>query len=121
MEKTELMIYSLTTNYPESQNPKTAKFVHEINKELVKLGCNKKTITLHTEGASTKDEMDSVSVIRFRYLPEKHQFNYTSIPDEISKSKKGYLKMIIMTFFFFMNTLFPLFASNSAIIVINEV
>ncbi len=100
-----MKILSLTTNYPESQNPRTAKFVHEINKELTRLGCNVKTITLHTEGASTNDKMDSVSVIRFRYLPEKHQFNYTSIPDEISKSKKGNLKIIIMTFFFFMNTL----------------
>ena len=102
--KEPMKIISLTTNYPESQNPHSAKFVHEINKELVKLGSKVKTITPHIKGARTKDMMDSVSIIRFKYLPENCQFNYSSIINEINKSKIGFLKMIIMTCFFFLRT-----------------
>jgi len=105
MNQRKIKIISLTTNYPESENPRTAKFVHEINKQLVKLGFDVRAITVHTKGALTKEKMDAIAVTRFRYLPEKYQFNYSSIPDEISKSKIGYLKMIVMTFFFFSSTL----------------
>jgi len=101
-----MKILSLTTNYPESHNPKTARFVHDINKEFVKLGMQVRTITLHAKGTKTNEMMDSIMVRRFRYLPENYQFNFASIPDEISKSKIGYLKMIAMSWGFFWTTYF---------------
>jgi len=52
-------VLSLATSYPESKNPRTPKFVHEINKELVKLGVNVKTITIHRKTGLTKEVMDS--------------------------------------------------------------
>ena len=105
MRHNKINVLSLATSYPESKNPRTPKFVHEINKELVKLGVNVKTITIHRKTGLTKEVMDSVSIVRIRYLPEKYQFKFSSIPDEISKTKIGYLKVIIMTLFFFFHTL----------------
>lgn len=104
MTKKEFLIYSLTTRYAESSKFNN-HFVHALNKELIKLGIKIKTITPHAKNLLTQETIDNVVIRRFRYLPEKYQINYSSIPDEISKSKIGYLKMIVMTFFFFSRTL----------------
>ena len=76
MDQNKIKIYTLATTYPESMNSTKPKFVHEINKELVKLGANVKTITLHSKGARTKEKMDSVLIRRFKYLPDEYEFNY---------------------------------------------
>lgn len=100
MYQNKIKIYSLATTYPESKNSTRPKFVHEINKEFVKLGANVKTITLHSKDSLTTEKMDSVLIRRFKYLPQEYEFNYSSIPDEISKSKLGSFKMIIMSLVF---------------------
>jgi len=104
MAKKEFLIYSLTTRYAESTKFNN-HFVHALNKELIKLGIKIKTITPHAKNLLTQETIDKVVIRRFRYLPENYQINFSSIPDELSKSKIGYLKMIAMTFFFFSSTL----------------
>lgn len=107
MTKENLLIYSLATNYPESEDTTfPIKFVHAVNKEFAKMGISVKAIAPHAKGASTTYTMNSVLVRRFRYLPEGMQFNYSSIPDEIRKSKLGYFKMVLMTVSFFFFTYF---------------
>lgn len=107
MTKENFLVYSLATNYPESNDSTfPIKFVHAINKEFAKMGIKVKTITPHSKGAQTSYTMDDVKIRRFRYLPEGMQFNYSSIPDEIRQSKLGYIKMIIMTLAFFNFTFF---------------
>ena len=66
MDKKKFKIYSLTTTYPESINSTKPKFVHVINKELANLGLQVKTITLHSEGASSEEVIDSVLIRRFK-------------------------------------------------------
>lgn len=102
MNHKTIKVYSLATTYPESIDSKKPKFVHVINKELVKLGLQVKTITPHSKDSMTTEILDSVIVRRFKYLPQNYEFNYSSIPDEISKSKIGNLKLILMVFAFFM-------------------
>jgi hypothetical protein len=72
MEK-KIKIYSLTTTYPESSDSTTHQFVHLLNKELVKLGFDIKTITPHSKGLTTKEVIDTVRIKRFRYLPENSE------------------------------------------------
>jgi len=87
MTKKEFLIYSLATTYPESIHSKRPKFVHLLNKELVKQGVRVKVITPHFQGIQTSEIMDSVFIKRFRYLPSKYEINDRSIPDEMKKIK----------------------------------
>ena len=99
-------VYSLATTYPESKESKKPKFVHVINKELIKLGLQVKTITPHSKDSLTTEVLDGVLIRRFKYLPQDYEFNYSSIPDEISKSKIGNLKLILMVIAFFTFTFY---------------
>jgi len=101
-----IKIFSIATTYPESNNSKKPKFVHLLNKELVKLGVNVKAITPHSKGAMINEIIDSVDVTRFRYLPENKEFDSLSIPDEINKSKIAYFKVFMMVFGFFVSVFF---------------
>lgn len=112
----KITLYSLATTYPESPDSKKPRFVHLINVELSKLGIKVKTITPHSKNSLTSEEMDSVSIRRFKFLPEEYEFNYSSIPDEIRKSKFGYLKMMIMGFTFFWFTFFECLREKPEII-----
>ena len=104
-ENKKKIVYSLTTTYPESENSITPKFVHVLNKELTKIGYDVTVIVPHVKGADFFKIMDSVKIRRFRYLPENFQINSSSIPNAI-KTKKGLLKFIILTFAFFIYTIF---------------
>jgi len=106
LNKKKIKIYSLATTYPESLDSKKPKFVHLINKELAKFGFQVKTITPHSKNALVTEEMDSVLIRRFKFLPEKHELNYSSIPDEIRRTKFGYFKVMIMCLTFFWVTFF---------------
>jgi len=105
MEK-KIKIYSLTTTYPESSDSTTHQFVHLLNKELVKLGFDIKTITPHSKGLTTKEVIDTVRIKRFRYLPENSEIGSLSITDLINTSKVGFLKVTIMMMSFFISTFF---------------
>ena len=105
MEK-KIKIYSLTTTYPESADSTTHQFVHLLNKELVKLGFDIKTITPHSKGLTTKEEIDSVRIKRFRYLPENSEIGSISITDLINSSKVGFLKVTILMMSFFISSFF---------------
>ncbi len=105
MEK-KIKIYSLTTTYPESADSTTHQFVHLLNKELVKLGFDIKTITPHSKGLATKEEIDSVRIKRFRYLPENSEIGSISITDLINSSKVGFLKVTILMMSFFISSFF---------------
>ncbi len=106
MNKKSIKVYSLATTYPESLDSKKPKFVHLINKELAKFGFKIKTITPHSKNALVTEEMDEVLIRRFKFLPEKHELNYSSIPDELRRTKFGYFKVMIMSLTFFWVTFF---------------
>jgi len=106
MNQKKIKIYSLATTYPESIYSKKPRFVHNLNKELVKLGVEVKVITPHTKGALTTEIMDSVLIRRFKYLPESFELKDRSIPDEIKQSSFGKIKVVFMFTFFFVFTLF---------------
>lgn len=105
MDKTKLIVYSLATTYPDSQFSTKAKFVHILNKELVKRGLSVKVICPHSKGSITTDTMDSVFIKRFRYLPANYEINQTSIVEEVRYSKFGKLKIFIMTTSFLIFTI----------------
>jgi len=105
MEK-KIKIYSLSTTYPESSNSTTHQFVHILNKELVKLGFDIKTITPHSKGLATNEEIDSVRIKRFRYLPENSEIGSISVTDLINTSKVGFFKVTIMMMSFFISSFF---------------
>ena len=106
MNTKKIKLYSLATTYPESTSSTKPRFVHVLNRELVKLGINVKVIVPHSKGALTSETIDSVFVRRFRYLPEDYELNYISIAEEIRKSKFGKLKIIIMTLNLLIFTIF---------------
>jgi len=106
LNKKNIKVYSLATTYPESLDSKKPKFVHLINKELANFGFHVKTITPHSKNALVTEVMDSVRIRRFKFLPEKHEFNYSSIPDEIRRTKFGYFKVMMMSLTFFWVTFF---------------
>jgi len=106
LNKKEFIIYSIATTYPESTHSTKPKFVHLLNKELVKLGFNVKAIVPHSKNSLTNEIMDSVKINRFKYLPTNFELNNASIPDEIKKSKFGKIKIILMGWFFFTSVFF---------------
>lgn len=107
MNKKKIKIFSLTTTYPESSLSIRPRFVHVLNKELVKLGVDVKTITPHTKGSLTKEVMDSVLIRRFRYLPETYEIiPNISIIEAVAKSRSSFIKVLIMTIIFFIFTFF---------------
>ena len=104
--KKNILVYSLGTTYPESKKTITPKFIHTFNKELVKLGFRVVTITPHLKGALTKENIDSVEILRFRYFPEDWELDRTPISDVVNNSKAGFLKVFIMIIIFFLYTFF---------------
>ena len=104
MNQKKIKIFSLATTYPDSSNSTKPKFVHLLNKELVKLGIRVVTIVPHSKNSLTKEVLDDVTIYRFRYLPSNQEFNNESIPDSISKSKIGFLKIMLMSTIFFSKT-----------------
>jgi len=80
------------------------RFVHDLNKELIPLGVRVKVITPHSKGEKLKEVVDGVKIIRFKYLPENFEINYSAISDEVSKSSKGLFKVFLMTVGFFLNS-----------------
>jgi glycosyltransferase involved in cell wall biosynthesis len=82
-----------------------SSFVHDLNKELVKLGIDVKVITPHSKNSQSRETMDSVTIKRFRYLPENYEINSIGISDVIS-SKFGLVKVGIMIAGFFISTFF---------------
>ena len=103
MNSNPLKIFSLSTTYPESTLSKKPKFVHALNRELVKLGFQVVAICPHPPNCPKKLKMDSVLIRFFQYLPERYELSYKSIPDEI-KSNWGILKIAVMFFSFFLFT-----------------
>ncbi len=102
----KIRLYSLATTYPESGFSKKPKFVHVLNMELAKLGLEVKTITPHAKGSLKIENLDGVQIRRFRYLPERYEMSALSIPDEIKKSRLGYVKVLVMITAFFVSTFF---------------
>jgi len=99
MVKEKKIVYTLSTTYFDSQK---RGFVHTLNKSLIKAGFDVKAFTYHRTGSPKEEVVDSVTIKRFGYLPEKYEMRH-SIPEEIRKSKFGLLKVLIMTIrlFFF--------------------
>jgi glycosyltransferase involved in cell wall biosynthesis len=99
MIREKKLVYTLSTTYFDS---KKRGFVHTLNKSLVNAGFDVQAFTYHKLGETKEEVVDSVTIKRFSYLPEKYEMRH-SIPEEIRKSRLGLLKVLIMTirFFFF--------------------
>ena len=91
----KIVLYSLTTSYVGSLASKT-HFVHDLNKELANQGMRVKTIVPHSKNLLIEEIMDDVLIKRFRYLPERYEINSSSISDEVSKTKGGIFKIVVM-------------------------
>jgi len=100
----KISIYSLSTNYAESLTSNT-QFVHALNKELASQGMKIKTITPHAKNLTTTETIDNVTVRRFRYLPERYEIGFSAI-SEVSKSKVGFFKVILIANIFCIFTFF---------------
>src|SRR3989344_9383379 len=100
-----IKIYSLSTTYPESAESSKPKFVHIVNRELVKLGVSVTVITPHSKGSKRKQTMDNVVIKRFLYLPQNLELNYSSVAEEIRGSKFGKMKIVFLTIGLVMSTI----------------
>ena len=105
MNDNKITVYSLSTSYVQFPNAKLSSFVHNLNKELVKLGMDVSVITPHLKNTLTRETMDSVIIKRFRYMPENYEINSGSISDAI-RSKSGFVKVVMMLLGFFISTFF---------------
>jgi len=101
VKQKRIKIYSLATTYPESISSTKPKFVHLLNKELVKKGFSVKVIVPHSKNSKKIETIDSVLVKRFKYLPENIELYEKSIPDELSQSKFAKFKILLMILTFF--------------------
>jgi len=102
--KKPMKIISLTTTYPESPKSTKPRFVHALNKEFVKLGIQTVVICPHSVNSKTNFSMDSVQIRFFKYLPEKFEISFKSIPDLVN-TKAGKLKVLLMIIVFFLYSL----------------
>jgi len=106
MQKKEILIYSLTTTYVRTSQRGVARFVHDLNKELIPLGVRVKVITPHSKSEKLNEVVDGVKIIRFKYSPENFEINSSAISDEVSKSRIGLFKVFLMTWGFFLTSFF---------------
>jgi len=106
MNQKRIKVVSLATTYPESLESTKPKFVHILNKELVKLGVDVKVIAPHARGSKSREMMNLVEIKRFRYLSERSELSDRSIPDTIIQSRFGKIKVAFMILRFFFFTLF---------------
>jgi len=106
MKEKKISLYSLTTTYANFSSANRPSFVHVLNKELVRIGIKIKTLTPHSKGEKSKELVDGVKIIRFRYLPEDYEINSSAISDEVSKSRIGLFKVFLMSLSFFIFTYF---------------
>jgi glycosyltransferase involved in cell wall biosynthesis len=105
MNQNKILVYSLTTSYARDVNARLGSFVHDLNKGLVRQGIEVRVITPHLKDALGKETMDSVTIKRFRYLPERCEISSGSISDAID-SRTGFVKVGIMILGFFVSVFF---------------
>jgi len=91
-----MTILSLTTTYPESNNPTKAKFVHLINKELVDLGCKVHVVTPSIVGSKQYEQLEGVFVKRFRYFLKNKEDMHVGIAETLKHSKFQIFKIILL-------------------------
>ena len=102
MNNKKKLIYTLTTSYI---SPKSKEhFVFFEDEALIDGGFRVKTITPHQKGLKLKEEINSIEIHRFRYLPENYEIS-TSLPDAL-KSFAGKFKLILLTTNFLSTTFF---------------
>lgn len=69
-----MKILIVTSNYPRWAGDSTTPFVHNFAKELIAQGCQVRVIAPHFLGSALEENLDGVTVFRFRYwLPIKAQ------------------------------------------------
>jgi glycosyltransferase involved in cell wall biosynthesis len=93
-------ILSLSTTYPESNNPTKGSFVHLLNKAIVKQNHKIVAVTPHIQNTPVNEIMDNVKIKRFRYLPKKYENFEGGIAESTNKSKIQILKAAFMILFF---------------------
>ena len=62
MDRKKIKILSLASTYPESIDSKKPKFVHLLNKELVKLDASVSVITPHLKNSLKAETIDLVNI-----------------------------------------------------------
>ena len=101
MNNKKQLIYTLTTSYINSAKSKD-HFVFFEDKALIDGGYRVKTITQHQKDLLTNEEINSIKIHRFRYLPEKYEIS-SSLPDAL-KLSSGKLKLVFLSLSFLLST-----------------
>lgn len=107
MTNEKKLVYTLTTTHLIPTGPKSPlleTMVFFEDKALVDGGFRIKTITPHQKGLTRKENIYSVEISRFRYLPERYEIS-TSMPDAL-KSSLGRLKLSFLSTSFLFSTFF---------------
>jgi glycosyltransferase involved in cell wall biosynthesis len=71
METPRRKICMLTTAYPRYSGDERAPFIHEAARALSEAGNDVRVLAMHRPGTKTHETMDSIEIIRTRYLPER--------------------------------------------------
>ena len=116
MPQKKIKVLCLTLSYANSSDTKN-HVAHVENSFLVKNGFDVKTITHHVKGTRVHEIMDSVLIKRYRYLPEKWEFNTNSFLDTARLSKINLLKVFIMNLVFSFFTFFECLKEKPNIIL----
>lgn len=95
------LIYTLTTSYIDSSGSKD-HFVFFEDKSLIDGGFRVMTITPHKKDLALKENIDSIQVNRFRYLPENYEIS-SSLPDAL-KTSSGKIKLLFLSLCFLFST-----------------
>jgi len=66
-----MKVCMITSTYPLYREEPAPSFVHEVTKELVKLGLQVHVVAPHHVLSKDEEEMDGVAVHRFRYMPAR--------------------------------------------------
>jgi glycosyltransferase involved in cell wall biosynthesis len=98
---TKKLIYTLTTSYIDSSKSKD-HFVFFEDKSLIDGGYRVKTITPHKKKLALKENVDSIQIHRFRYLPENYEIS-SSLPDAL-KTSSGKIKLLFLSLCFLFST-----------------
>lgn len=96
------LVYTLTTSYASLKSKE--HFVFFEDKALSDGGYRIKTITPHQKGQPSKENIESIEIHRFRYLPENYEIS-SSLPDAL-KSISGKFKLVMLSTFFLFTTFF---------------
>lgn len=93
-----MKILVLASTYPATAGDATPGFVHELSRRLAGLGHEVDVITPHLPGSAVSEQMDGVSVTRFRYCPDRFE-GLVGSGGIVSRLRQRPLRLLLVPFF----------------------